>query len=361
MFYKLFRFLAKVFSAVHTQSYTKSCIFALYIETATNNAMKRALICLYIICCTLCLHAQDAEATFHFLQLPASSHAAALGGDNISIVEDDLELSHNNPALLTNASGGMLGLNYMNYLQRTNTVGAGYTLEIGDRSMLGLKALYLDFGTMKNTDSDGNVIGSFSAKDMALTATYSFDFSDYLAGGVSGKIIYSNYEQVYSLALGVDLGLNYYNPENMFSASLVLRNLGRQVKTFDSVHEPLPFNFLVGFSKELEYSPIRISLTLTDLDKWQPEDFYNATEDSWKDLLLKHFILGADIFPTPSTYVSVGYNFLLRSELKNNVKRSFEGLSIGAGLQVHNMKIGVSYGKYHVAASSLLMNFAIQL
>ena len=324
--------------------------------------MKRALTYLLIILCsTVLLPAQDAGAAFQFLQLPVSSHAAALGGDNITIAEDDVELSYHNPALLTNASGRTLSLSYMNYLQRTNTVGAGYAMELGRRSILGLKAQYLDFGTMKNTDADGNIIGNFSAKDMVLMGTYSFDFTDRWTGGVSGKFIYSNYEQVYSLALGVDLGLNYYNPENQFSVSVVARNLGGQVKSFDETQEALPFNLLVGVSKGFAHAPVRLSLTLTDLHKWQAEDFYNSADDSWGDLLLKHFIIGADIFPTSYTYVSLGYNFLLRSELKSDVKRSIEGFSAGAGLQLKNIKVGVSYGKYHVAASSLMMNFAITL
>ena len=324
--------------------------------------MKRTIIFLYTaVCCVVLLRAQDAGAIFQFLQLPVSSHATALGGDNISITEDDAELSYHNPALLTNAKGRMLGLNYMNYLHRTNALGASYTMGMGERSILGLKAQYLDFGKMKNTDADGNILGDFSAKDMLLMGTYSFDFSPRLTGGVSGKVIYSNYEQVYSLALGVDLGLNYYNPDATLSASIVARNLGGQIKTYDGIHEPLPFNLLIGLSKDLKHAPVRLSLTLTDLHKWQAEDFYNSSDDSWSKILLKHFIIGADIFPTSSTYLSMGYNFLLHSELKNNAKRSLEGLFVGAGLQVHSIKIGVSYGKYHVAASSLMMNFAIQL
>lgn len=314
-----------------------------------------------MVCGVASLAAQDAGTAFQFLQLPVSSHAAALGGDNITIAEDDAELAYHNPALLTNVAGRTLSLDYMNYLQRTNAVGAGYAMAVGERSMLGLRAQYLDFGTMRNADADGNILGDFSAKDMALMGTYSFDFSDRWTGGVSGKIIYSNYEQVYSLALGVDLGLNYYNPDKMLSLSLVARNLGGQVKTFDGTHEALPFNLLVGVSKDFAHAPVRLSLTLTDLHKWQAEDFYNSSDDAWSALLLKHFIVGADIFPTQHTYLSVGYNFLLHSELKNHAKRSLEGFSIGAGLQVRSIKVGVSYGKYHVAASSLMMNFAIAL
>lgn len=323
--------------------------------------MNRALVYLYIICCAVTLRAQDAKTAFQFLQLPVSSHAAALGGDNVTIAEDDAALSYHNPALLTNVSDRTLSLNYMNYLHRTNTMGAGYAMEVGERSMLGFEAQYLDFGKMKNTDADGNILGNFSAKDMVLMGTYSFDFTDRWTGGVSGKFIYSNYEQVYSVALGVDLGINYYNPERGLSISAVARNLGGQVKSFDETQETLPFNLLVGVSKDFVHAPVRLSLTMTDLHKWQREDFYNSSEDSWSALLLKHFILGVDIFPTKNTYLSAGYNFLLHSELKNHAKRSIEGLSLGAGLQVRSIKVGVSYGKYHVAASSLMTNFAITL
>lgn len=321
--------------------------------------MKRVVLYLYIMCNACVLQAQDAESAFQFLQLPMSSHAASLGGDNVSIIEDDVTLAFHNPALLTNTYGRTLSLNYMSYLQKTNIASAAYNMEVGERSVLAFGAHYLNFGTMRNTDAEGNIIGNFSAKDMALMTTYSFDFSGRLSGGVTGKFIYSNYEQVYSLALGVDLGLNYYDPETMFSASIVARNLGGQIKTYDDKQESMPFNLLVGFSKELEHAPLRLSLTLTDLDKWKAEDFYNTSDDSWKDILIKHLIIGADLYPTSNTYISVGYNFLLRSELKNNAERSMEGFSIGGGIQTQRMKVGVSYGKYHIAASSLMMNFAI--
>ena len=324
--------------------------------------MKRYLI---YICCIFCsiaaLQAQDTGATFQFLQLPVSSHAGALGGDNVSLIEDDVTLAFHNPALLANTTGRTLNLGYMSYLQKTNIASASYNMEVGNRSVLAFGAHYLNFGSMKNTDSEGNIIGNFSAKDMALITAYSFDFSERLSGGVTGKFIYSNYEQVYSLALGVDLGLNYYNSETGFSTSIVARNLGGQIKTFDETHEAIPFNLLVGFSKKLEHAPVRISLTLTELMKWRSEDFYNTNDSSWRALLLKHFIIGSDFFPTSSTYISMGYNFLLRSELKNNTRRGMEGFSIGGGIRTQHTRIGVSYGKYHVAASSLMMNFAVEL
>ena len=145
--------------------------------------MKRVLTYLYIICSAALLHAQDAGAAFQFLQLPSSSHAAALGGDNTSIIEDDVTLAYHNPALLANVSGSTLSFNYMSYLQRTHVASAAYNMLVGDRSALAFGAHYLNYGSMKNTDAEGNIIGNFSAKDMALMTTYSFDFSDRLSGG----------------------------------------------------------------------------------------------------------------------------------------------------------------------------------
>ncbi|MEE1289157.1 MAG: DUF3308 domain-containing protein, partial [Bacteroidaceae bacterium] len=43
-------------------------------------------------------HAQESTSIFNFLNLPTSSHAMALGGKNISLIEDDASLVFQNPA-----------------------------------------------------------------------------------------------------------------------------------------------------------------------------------------------------------------------------------------------------------------------
>ena len=46
-------------------------------------------------------HAQESGSVFNFLNLPVSAHSTALGGKNISLIEDDISLAIQNPALLT--------------------------------------------------------------------------------------------------------------------------------------------------------------------------------------------------------------------------------------------------------------------
>ena len=333
---------------------------ALYLNPKRFIFMKRTLLAFITTLLFLSAQAQD-RSVFQFLNLPSAAHAAALGGDNISISDDDPMLTFHNPALLSNVTGGTLSLGYMSYLQGSNKAGAAYNMDLTERSSMALGVQYLGFGTMKQTDAQGTEMGTFSAKDMALMGTYSYALSDYWSGGVTGKVIYSNYDVVYSLALGVDLGLNYYDPESDLSFSLLARQLGGQVLSYDEMHEPLPFNLLAGMSKRLAYAPVRFSLTLTDLNHWSPDDFYNSSDASFKDILFKHFILGVDLFPTEYTWISAGYNHLLHSELMTPGKRSLAGFSLGAGINVSRINIGVSYGRYHVVANSLTMNISYTL
>lgn len=304
----------------------------------------------------------QSESAFQFLQLPTSARVAGVGGDNVTLTADDPMVAFHNPALLTWCSEGQLSLGYMNYMEGTNRAGASYTLRPGDRSALAFGGQYLGFGSMSQTAVDGSDMGTFSAKDMLLTALYSYDLSDRWSGGVAAKFIYSNYDIVYSVALGVDLGVNYYDSDNDFSFSLVARQLGGQVKTYDGLHEPLPFSVVAGISKGLAHAPVTVSLTMPDLNRWAPADFYGCDEDTrFGALLLRHMVLGAQVHATDNVYLSLGYDHRRHCELSTSGRRSLAGLSLGAGIGVGRIGVDLAYSRYHAAGNSLLMNISYVL
>ena len=61
--------------------------------------MKKCVFTLFLGLFSTILQAQDSQTEYNFLRLPISAHAAALGGDNITIIEDDPSLMFSNPAL----------------------------------------------------------------------------------------------------------------------------------------------------------------------------------------------------------------------------------------------------------------------
>ena len=302
------------------------------------------------------------EGVFNFLRLPFSAHAAAHGGNDISLIEDDVTLAFNNPALLINASDNTLHHNYMTYISDSKVAGAMYNKVLGERSAGAVAARYVNYGSFDGYDENNTATGSFSAKDIELKLMYSYLLSDRFSGGVSGKFITSNYESYNSVALGVDLGLNYYNEDNDFSASFVLANLGGQVKAFDDKTEKLPFDMLFGFSKRLSHAPIRVSVTLNNLNHWSKDYFYNAdgSEDNFSEMLLKHAVFGADLLLGQNFLVSLGYNYRISQEL-SVAGSKWDGLTAGANLSIKRVKLGASYSKLHVSSSSFLFNISYAL
>lgn len=307
------------------------------------------------------MKAQGGESAFNFLRLPYSSRAASLGGNNISVIDDDLSMSIHNPALLINVSDKTIDLSFMTYMSGSKVAGAAFNKTFGKRSAAAVAARYVDYGKFDGYTPDNIFTGTFRAMDIELSFIYSYLLSEHWSGGVSGKFIYSQYESLNSLAIGVDLGLNYYNPDIDFSASLTFKNLGGQVMTFEQEHELMPIDIQLGFTKRLAHAPILLSATLVDLYRWRATDFYNTdgSKDNFGKLLMKHIILGADFLIGNNFYASLGYNYRTSRELSTG--RGLTGFSIGAGLHINKVKFGASFGQLHVSSSSLLFNIAYSL
>lgn len=319
--------------------------------------MKKTLILLFFAIMWQYMRAQESQTVYNFLRLPVSSHAAALGGENVSLIEDDVTLMHHNPALLQNVSDRSVALGYMNYMSGVSDYSASYAFLTGDKAVVGVSAQYLDYGTMKHTDAEGNVMGDFKASDFSLNATLSYALSARLAGGVTARFIYSSIGDYHSTAAAIDLGLNYYDEEKDFSASIVAKNLGGQLSAYNEEYEKMPADLKVGLTKRLIGTAFRVSLTAADLTHWD----YS---------LLRHFTVGADLLITDQIYVAAGYNFrrahqmsILSPDDAVDDKESSHGagLSLGAGLSIDRFCLHVSYAKYHASSSSLMVNLGFNL
>ena len=306
--------------------------------------------------------AQNGTTVFNFLRLPHSAHATALGGENITTIEDDLTLVFHNPALLSNVSDKTLNLNYTSYIEGSKVASAAFSRQFGERSAWAAFVQYMDYGDIVETDEANNELGELSAKDMAFMGTYNYLLSDRWSGGVTAKLIHGNYAGYTSYAIGVDLGINYFHEESDFSASLAFKNLGGQVKTFDEEHEKLPVNVQLGVTKRLAHAPIRLSVTLDDLAHWKSA-YYNPSgkKVGFGDLLLNHMVFGVEVMPGDLFYIAAGYNCKRANDLSVEGGSKWTGLSIGGGLQLKRIKLGVAYANYHTAASSLVMNFSVRL
>lgn len=297
-------------------------------------------------------YAQESETAYNFLRLPVSAHVSALGGENISLPDDDATLIFHNPALLNFVTDKTVNLNYMTYMEGAKTASASFVRAAGERASWGAMAQYMDYGTMKQTTVENIEQGEFSAKDICIGGSFAYALTENITGGITAKVISSSIAGYHSLAAGVDLGVNYTNQAGDMSISLAAKNLGGQLKAYDDDFEKIPLDLQAGVSKRLANSPLRFSLTLSRLNNWD-------------QTFLRHIAVGADVLLSENIYIAAGYNFRRAHEMKisdtDGSSSHGAGLSLGGGLSLQRFKLHVAYGKYHVSASSLIFNVSYAL
>ena len=314
--------------------------------------MKKVFFALVLVFMGGEMVAQESQTAYNFLRLPVSAHAAALGGDNVTLIDDDAWLMYNNPALLSSVSDKTVALNYMNFMRGVNLAGVAYNRVIKERASVALSANYVNYGQMRYTTAGNQDLGEFSAKDIAVTAYFSYMLTDKLAGGIAAKVLSSSIGHYHSVGVGVDLGLNYYDADRELSLSVVGKNLGGQLKAYDDNYEAMPIDVQIGVSKRLKHTPFRFSATLVDLNHWN----YS---------LMKHFVFGVDAQLSQNIWVGAGYSLRRANEMKvgdaDTASSHGAGLSLGAGLQLERFKLNLAYGKYHVSSSSVVLNLSFSL
>jgi hypothetical protein len=314
--------------------------------------MRKVIALLMVLFAAIAVRGQESQEVYSFLRLPVSAHAAALGGDNISLTQDDATVIFHNPALINHVSDKTLNVNVMTYMQGTTTASASFVKALPERATWGVSGRLMDYGTLKETTTANEQTGSFSVKDIALAGSFAYMLTDRISGGITGRFITSTICSYSSAAVAIDLGVNYEDVDRGWSLSAVARNLGGQIKAYDDDVERIPIDLQVGATKRLIGSPLTLHATLTRLNNWDQG-------------FIKHVAVGADIALGETLYVSAGYNFRRSSEMKisegDGESNHGAGLSLGGGLLLQRFKLQVAWAKYHVSASSVLFNVSYTL
>ena len=299
---------------------------------------------------------------YEFLNLTHSGLVSSLGGTNVSLPGNDLNLVYHNPALLTGGMNNNIALNYVNYF-----AGINYGLAIYSRSFSGTGNFaagitYLNYGSFTETDVSGTITGNFSAAEYALSLIYSRQIDSLFTVGITFKPILSQLEKYTSVGFAFDIGASWHNRINLFSAGIVIKNAGLQLTTYaGEPRQKLPFEIQAGISQSLAHAPFRFSLTLRHLEKFDLTYQYSSssattetskTESGFMENALRHAILGVELRPHKNFYLSAGYNYQRRRELQIASKVSTVGFSWGFGINTSVLNIEFGRATYHLAGSS---------
>lgn len=331
---------------------------------------RLTIVAALVLLCRPALPGQTQDAAYNFMNVTSSARIYGVGGLNISLVDDDISVSEQNPALLGSEMGGTASLSYMRYLGGSNFAGIRYAHAAGERAAWAAHIRYFGYGSMRETDASGSTIGTFSPKDVSFGATYSHDITGMLRGGISLSGIYSSYAEFSAFAISTDLGINYYDPDRDLSLSAVLANLGGQVKRFNETYDRLPFDVRLGWSQSFGNFPVRFSVTAWNLTHWHlpftetgdgTSDAKPKTKDTFMSNLFRHLVFGADLIASPNYYVSLGYNYKVRTDMSTYSRSLLSGFSLGAGLKVKSFGVGIALAQPHTGGTTFMFNLSCNI
>lgn len=313
-------------------------------------------------------YAADSSPAYNFLNITNSTRIYGLGGVNITTVDDDIMTVDQNPALLGPEFDTQGAVSYMHYLGGSNFAGLRFAMPASDRGAWSAAIQYFGYGSMRETDGNGNILGDFSPKDVNFSGMYSHSLTDRLRGGFNIKFLYSGYAEYTAFALATDLGINYYDPDRDLSLSVVVANLGGQIKRFNEVYDRLPVDVRLGWSQSFGTFPVRFSITAWNLTKWKMPylDAGDGTQDPvMKDKfgsnLMRHLVLGADIIPSEKFNLGIGYNYKTRTDMSTYSRNLLSGFSICAGLKVKGCTVGVALAQPHTGATTMMFNLSLNV
>lgn len=303
--------------------------------------------------------------TFDFLKLTNSARVAALGGNFLTIHDNDLGLALANPSLITPWMHNSLSLNFIDNFAGTNYGYASYGFHSNNLGSFAATMQFSNYGKTPTTDENGVVIGEYSAGEYALNFGWGRMLDSVFSIGANVKAIYSGLETYNSFGMAVDVAGSYV-PNETFCASLIFRNIGTQFSAYSSSGtQALPFEIQAGISKKLAHVPFRYSILLQHLEKWDlayadpnaavdpftGEPVKESGIDAFADNAMRHLVFGGEFIPAKFLSIRLGYNYLRRKEMVVASRPGMVGFSWGFGFNVSKLSFSYSRSAYHLAGS----------
>lgn len=312
---------------------------------------------------------------YSFLNEPNSARVAALGSNFLTIHDHDLSLALANPSLISPQMNNNLSLNFVDDLAGLTYGFAGYGFNLAKLGNFAGSMQFYNYGKSDLTNEFGDKEGQFNAGEYALNLGWGRMLDSVFSIGANFKMIYSGLETYNSFGLAVDVAGSYI-PNETFCASVLFRNIGRQLTAYSSYGiEPLPFEIQAGISKKLAHVPFRYSVLLQHLEKWDlsyddpnaaidpitGETVEESGIDEFADNALRHIVLGGEFIPAKFLSIRLGYNYLRRQEMKVSSKPGMVGFSWGIGLKVSKLNFSYSRAAIHLVGSPNYISISTNL
>lgn len=300
------------------------------------------------------------QRSYEFLNIPDNALLTGLGGVNVSHADRDVNLFLSNPGLVGQDLSGHLSINYLSYFANTSITSVAYTHDFAKWGTWTFGAKHLDLGEIEGFDPLGNALGRVNSGETVLYLGRSHQVGAFRVGA-NLKFLFSNIADFRSSAVAADLGGVFIHPEKELKVGLAIKNIGFALSEFTETSDTeLPFDVQLGVTFKPQYMPFRFSVTAYNLSRGDITFFNPAPEDpddlaeepGTVDKIFRRFVIGTELILSKNFNVRLGYNHLIRRELRLEETSGGAGFSYGFGLRIKAFEFSFARGGYHVAGGS---------
>ncbi len=327
------------------------------------------MLCAFVVLISYSLQSKAQIAglnTLTLLDLSSQARTSGLGLDYLSVFDTDPVIGIDNPSLLRREMAGVGSLSFVSLFRGSMIGTLSYAHNFERVGTLMFSFRFNNYGRFDGYDEEDISTGTFSAADYAFTVGWGMWLDSNFSVGANFKPVFSHYESYSSMAVAFDVAGSYVSDDRRFAATVMGRNIGAQISTFDGTRESLPFELSAELSYKLSRAPFRFFFAANELQRWdlRYEDPLNPTTtvdpftgekttESWGkgflDNLLRHAQVGVEINISKALFARVGYSYRQSAEMRGIEGVNFSGLSFGIGIHTKRFDFAYSRRNYHMS------------
>lgn len=316
--------------------------------------------------------------SFPFLDLTYNARSAGLGGDFISVMDDDINLGISNPSLLNSTMNKDISFSTSLMPGGINhgMLGYGFDLKRLESTMSGY-IKYVSYGTFQRTNVNGTAEGTFSPFEMIAGASIGKQLNKRMGLGANVNFLYSQLETYSSIGASVDFAATYHIEEKNFLVTMLAKNVGYQFKGYTKGNRALlPVEIQLATSYKVKHAPFRLTLLAHHLNKWDityndptlvptvdplTGDTIPVKRAGFMEKFGRHFSYQLEILLTKNIEVRVGFDYHKRKEMAIALRPGIAGFSFGMGLRFSKFRLDYGFMAYSAAGYSNMLTLSTNL
>lgn len=340
--------------------------------------MKIKLLVLALLPLTTVMGQTGGTNSFPFLELTYNARSAGLGGNFISVYDNDVNLGIANPSLLNNQMNKDISFSTAFQPGGINhgMLGYGFDLKKLESTMSGY-IKYVSYGTFERTAVNGISEGTFSPFEMIAGAGIGKEINKRMRLGANLNFLYSQLETYSALGASVDFAATYHIEEKGFLVTMMARNIGYQFKGYvKGVRAPLPVQVQLAASYRVKHAPFRLSILAHHLQKWDityndpnlkptidafTGDTIPVERAGFFEKLGRHFSYQLEILAGKNFDFRIGFDYHRRKEIALEQRPGIAGFSFGMGMHFTKFRLDYGFVAYSAAGYGNMLTLSTNL